>query len=523
MLATTLAALTALALGTAPAGAAPAAADASRPGAGAPAALPQDPADSLYRAARELMNGGDYRRAADAFARLGERYPKSAYASDALYYRSFSLYRAGGTDDLRAARRSLRTLRGMDSQYRTDAASLDTRVCAELAKRGDAQCAAAVTDIAGVVDAAVVAAGSVAREAVAAASVAMNGPEVQAAIAEAGVVAGHAVAEGVRAGAEGARMAAERLHEASVAMGGGTARARRGGSQECENEDDGEKSIALNALMQLDSARALPIIKRVMARRDRCSELLRRRAVMIVAQRRTADAADILVDAARNDPDREVRQQAVYWLARVPGDKSLNFLRDVATRPGDVEVRKNAIYALSGMKAPEARATLRQVAAANGGDSEVRESAIQWLGSRGTAEDVAYLRELYPRLDSRDLKEKVLHAASRQKGSERWLLDIALDAKEPVELRKQALFNAGNRKEVPLDQLFALYDRVPDRELKEQLIYVYSRRPEPEAVERMIAIARTEKDRELRKTAVGWLARSKDPRAANFLVELIDR
>jgi HEAT repeat protein len=275
--------------------------------------------------------------------------------------------------------------------------------------------------------------------------------------------------------------------------------------------------------MQMDADRAMPLLKKVMARRDRCSELLRRRAVFLVAQKRTDEAADILVEAARNDPDQEVREQSVYWLSRVPGEKSLNFLRDVATKPGNTEVRKKAIFALSNMSNPAARQTLRDVASASGGDREVREEAIQWLGQRGSAEDVAWLRELYPRLDSRDLKDKVLYAVSRKPGNERWLLDRALDANESVELRKQAIFWAGQRKEVPLEQLFALYDRVGDREMKEQLIYVYSRRSEPAAVDRMISIARNEKDKNLRSTAVQWLARSKDPRAVSFLLELIDK
>jgi hypothetical protein len=179
------------------------------------------------------------------------------------------------------------------------------------------------------------------------------------------------------------------------------------------------------------------------------------------------------------------------------------------------------VYALSTMKVPEARAALRDVAAARDTDREVRADAIYRLG--GSAEDLAFLRELYPRLDSRELKERVLHAVARQRGSEEWLFGIATNASEPVELRKQAIYQAGNRKEVPLEQLFGLYDRVTEREMKEQLIYTYSRRSEPAAVDRMISIARTEKDKDLRKSAVYWLARSKDPRAAAYLQELIDK
>ena len=43
----------------------------------------QDPADSLYRQARWVLNRGEYRQAADLFQRITQRYPRSAYAGDA--------------------------------------------------------------------------------------------------------------------------------------------------------------------------------------------------------------------------------------------------------------------------------------------------------------------------------------------------------------------------------------------------------------------------------------------------------
>ena len=54
-----------------------------------------DPADSLYRLAREAMSRGDYKRAAEIFHRIPERYPQSAYAGQAMYYEAYSLYRSG--------------------------------------------------------------------------------------------------------------------------------------------------------------------------------------------------------------------------------------------------------------------------------------------------------------------------------------------------------------------------------------------------------------------------------------------
>src|SRR5437868_6997785 len=52
-----------------------------------------DPADSLYSLARSALSRGDYKRAAEVFHRLVERYPQSKYVNQARYYEAFSLYR----------------------------------------------------------------------------------------------------------------------------------------------------------------------------------------------------------------------------------------------------------------------------------------------------------------------------------------------------------------------------------------------------------------------------------------------
>jgi hypothetical protein len=57
---------------------------------------PQDPADSLYRAARTALNKGDFKGAAQLFHQIPVSYSRSAYAADALYWEAFALYRVGG-------------------------------------------------------------------------------------------------------------------------------------------------------------------------------------------------------------------------------------------------------------------------------------------------------------------------------------------------------------------------------------------------------------------------------------------
>jgi HEAT repeat protein len=101
----------------------------------------RDSADSLYRVAREALNRGEYRRSAELFQSIGDRYPRSAYAPDALYWRAFSLYRVGGVDDLQLALRTLETQRERFPQAPAkalaDADALASRIRGALATRGD--------------------------------------------------------------------------------------------------------------------------------------------------------------------------------------------------------------------------------------------------------------------------------------------------------------------------------------------------------------------------------------------------
>jgi len=98
-----------------------------------------DPADSLYRAGREQLNRGDYRRATRTFERIVDRYPKSTYAGDALYWQAYSLYRIGERSELREA---VRLLDRQRTEYpraatRGDADALGVRVKGALARGGD--------------------------------------------------------------------------------------------------------------------------------------------------------------------------------------------------------------------------------------------------------------------------------------------------------------------------------------------------------------------------------------------------
>jgi tetratricopeptide (TPR) repeat protein len=421
-----------------------------------------DPADSLYRLAREALSRGDYKRAAEIFHRIPERFPQSAYAGQALYYEAFALYRSGGDDDLTAARDRLNQLKQRyPAIAKKDGALLQTRVCGELAKRGDESCAASISGI------------------------------------------------------------AEGGNDASPDQRLNTPQGKSCSPDADEDSDD--RIAALNALLQMDADRAMPILQKVLARRDPCSVALRRKAVFLVSQKRTDQTANILMNVARSDPDQEVREQAVFWLSQVPGSTGL--LEEILKGNSDENIKEKALFSLSQQNEPRAQQILRDFAMRDTESEDLRDKAIFWLGQRRSNENTEFLRTLYSRLTNQDLREKVLFSLSQQRGvgNEEWLMNIALNPKEDIELRKKALFWAG-QSGVPIPELSKLYDRMGESEMKEQVIFVLSQRQSDRtAMDKLFDIAKNEKDPELRKKAIFWLGQSHDPRVQQFLLDLINR
>ena len=403
--------------------------------------LQGDPADSIYRAARAALDRRDYRQAADLFAQVPARYPRSGYAADAYYWRAFSLYRVGGTPQLREALAALEIQRERFPKAATkgDAKALASRIQGELARQGDPAAAAIV----------------------AATAADAGRPPVP-------------PTPPVRPMPPGQ----------PVPPTPPTPPTPPGDDDRCADDDDDTKVAALNALLQMDDARARPIIQRVLARRDPGSTCLRRKAVFLIAQESAPGTEDILLETARSDPDHEVREQAVFWLSQVGTDRAVSALDSILRTSKDPALQEKAVFALSQHESPRASQALRTYAERADLPVDVREKTIFWIGQSGGAENEAYLRELYGRLKEESLREKVLFSVSQAGGKEnaRWLLGIAQDARQPLELRKRALFWAG-QSDASLTDLTALYASMPDRELREQLIFVYSQRDEPAAVD----------------------------------------
>jgi HEAT repeat protein len=423
-------------------------------------AMALDPADSLYRAAREALTNGDYDRAAEMFHEVGVRYPKSALLPDAMYYEAFAKYRAGGNAEMRSARDVLASLQARFPAFgrRSDAATLATRVCGELARQGDASCAASVT-------------------AQAAVTAVRLGSSV---VSPGGCATADDDDERIAALNALLQMDAERaepiLEKVLARRDPCSAPLRR-------------KAVFLVA--QKESAKAADVLLRV-AQTDPDPDV-RSQAVFWISQVPGERAVNVLSEIIRSSTDAELRKRAIFALGQSNSDQAAQLLREYAAdATQSAALRGTAIFWLG-------------------------------QRGHG-AQNAQFLRDLYTRLTDEQLKERVLFSLSQSSDPDRaaWLLQLAQRPSETMNARKQALFLAGQAG-ASIEDLAHLYDALPAGPMRDQMVFVLSQRSDPAAVDKLISIAHSDKDPEARKKALFWLGQSHDPRAIKALTEVIDR
>jgi len=108
------------------------------------------------------------------------------------------------------------------------------------------------------------------------------------------------------------------------------------------------------------------------------SRRLANNATMAIALHGDQQASDRLIALARSAKSRDVRGTALFWLAQRAGDKAVGTITQALEDP-ETEVRKQAVFALSQLPKDEGVPKLIEVARTHR-DAAVRKQAMFWLG-----------------------------------------------------------------------------------------------------------------------------------------------
>ena len=398
-----------------------------------------DPADSLYRAGREAINKGEFRRAASLFGEISAKYPKSQYAPDALYWRAFALYKSGRDDDLREALKSLDTQKSRFPKATTiaDAEELAIRVRGQLAQQGDVKAAEEVSRAA-----------------------TRNAPCVRGDDNDADVKAA-AMNALLQMDAQNAmpiiKQVLAKRDECSVALRE-KAVFLLSQKRTSETEDilidivrnDPSRSVREQAVFwmgQVNTDKAAVALENIATTSPDMT--LREKAIFALSQQGSARGSALLRRFAESaDTPESVREQSIFWLGQRRSPENADFLRSLFGRLGKDErnddLKKKVLFSLSQMRGFGNDRWLLGIALDTTHSEDVRGHALWTAGQAGIPG--ADLAALYDRLSDDEVKEKLIWvlSESRDAAATDKLLDIAQKDRDR-EMRKKALFWLGQK------------------------------------------------------------------------------
>src|SRR5690242_11020174 len=284
-----------------------------------------------------------------------------------------------------------------------------------------------------------------------------------------------------------------------------------GQSPKPEDQSNEEmKMLALQGIMNSNPEKGITILETIL--NGTGTPKLKSKALFMAAQSGSPQGREVLAKVARGQSNPELQREAIKYLGLFGGAQSRQVMAEVYASNPDPSVKRAIIraYMLGGDKE-------RLFAAAKSEkDESLRREAIRQLG---LVHGVGELEQLYQMETSTDLRREILQAFFLA-GESGKLVQAAQSEKDP-QLRRVAIRNLGLiHSDESSKALQTIYGRETDRSLKEEVLNAYFLQGNAAA---LVAIARNEKDPELKKTAVSKLSLMHSKEATDYLMELLQK
>lgn len=104
-------------------------------------------------------------------------------------------------------------------------------------------------------------------------------------------------------------------------------------------------------------------------------------------------ATDVLIDLARNSPNREIRGKALFWLSQQAGRKAADALKDAVDNDPEDSIKSKAVFGISQLPDDESIPLLVDLVKHHKSTS-VRKKAAFWLGQKNDPRALAAIEEI---------------------------------------------------------------------------------------------------------------------------------
>jgi HEAT repeat protein len=250
---------------------------------------------------------------------------------------------------------------------------------------------------------------------------------------------------------------------------------------------------------------------------------VREAAVQAIARSDDPKAISTLESLFKSIASTQVRENIVNAVARNRDQSSaMSFLVQVAKKDPSRELREGAVSRLGRMAGT--RALLTEIAGNEAEGEGVREAAVSAIAKGGDAAAFSSLQSLYESVANRQVKEQILNAISKNQDNDAalaFLIRVA-ESDSGRELREQAISRLARfPSPLSLEALARLVRSAGDADLHEQAVRAISKKPADEAIPLLIQFAQTHPSQETREAAIRCLGKSSDERAKEFFKQVL--
>jgi HEAT repeats len=213
--------------------------------------------------------------------------------------------------------------------------------------------------------------------------------------------------------------------------------------------------------------------------------------------------------------DEELKLLALQGLMNSSPDKAIPLVEGILNGNGSPRVKSKALFVLAQNGSPQSEEVLGKIARGQN-HPDLQRKAVSYLAMFGGKRSGKILAEVYTTSNDPEIKRAVIR--SYIISGDRAQL-AALATSEPnQELRKEAIRNLGVIGGQA--ELQPMYAKEADRGVKEEILNAYFIGGDTKG---LIAVARAEKDPELKKKAVEKLALLGSKEANEYLMELLQK
>ncbi len=220
------------------------------------------------------------------------------------------------------------------------------------------------------------------------------------------------------------------------------------------------------------------------------------------------------------ESDDELKLLAIRGLLNTDAERALPMLEALIQSNAAPKLKDQALFVLGMSESPKAREILVSVAKGKG-NPDLQLAAIKYLGFKNADQNRPLLVDIYKSTTDVDVKRRVIEALAGTTGQFTYALTQYYEPNvrvmvDTAKAGAEAALKASAEAAAVQKDLWTLYQSESELKLKQQMVQALAQAQS----EKVLELARTEKDQELRKTAIQSLGMMKSPKTGEVLMSL---